>query len=138
MALIDEGAAPALPTGAGGALVGTARLVLVSPDEVRLVVDAARPALAILADRFDPDWSVEVDGAAGALLRADGVFRAVEVPAGHHTVRFRYRIPGALGWPITAATLGIVLCAALVLGLAAAFAAARKPTAQTRLPERAL
>ncbi len=138
VALIDEGAAPALPTGAGGALVGTARLVLVSPDEVRLVVDAARPALAILADRFDPDWSVEVDGAAGALLRADGVFRAVEVPAGHHTVRFRYRIPGALGWPITAATLGIVLCAALVLGLAAAFAAARKPTAQTRLPERAL
>ncbi|HEY6477245.1 MAG TPA: hypothetical protein VI456_11740, partial [Polyangia bacterium] len=114
VALVPAGAAPDIATVVARDPAGTARLGDDAPDDVTLAVDAARPALALLADRFDPDWSVEVDGAPRPLIRADGIFRAVEVPAGHHAVRFRYRTPGAIGWPITAATLGIVLFGALV------------------------
>jgi hypothetical protein len=136
VALVAQGAAPELPSAsnvpADGAAAGTARLTLLSSDEVQLAVESARPALAILADRFDPDWSVDVDGAPRPLLRADGLLRAVEVPPGAHTVRFHYRAPGAIGWPITAATLAIVLVAMLVRGLRGLAAAlATSPTSKS-------
>jgi hypothetical protein len=135
VALVAEGAAPQLPTVVGAAPAGTVRLAERAPDDVGLEIDAARPALALLGDRFDPDWSVEVDGAPRPLVRADGIFRAVAVPAGRHTVRFHYRTPGAIGWPITAATLGLVLLGALVAAIralvvrSARAAAAAKETA---------
>jgi hypothetical protein len=119
IALVAEGAAPELPTGVSTGPTGAVRLTDRAADDVALEVEAARPALAVLSDRFDPDWSVEVDGAPQPLLRADGIFRAVEVPAGRHAVRFHYRTPGAIGWPITAATLGIVLVGALLWGIRA-------------------
>ena len=119
VALVAESAAPEMPTAVTADSAGTARLTEQAPDDVALEVEAARPALALLGDRFDPDWSVEVDGVPRPLLRADGIFRAVEVPAGRHAVRFHYRTPGAIGWPITAATLGLVLLGALVAGLRA-------------------
>jgi hypothetical protein len=117
LALVDEGATPDLPVAGvnDGTPAGTARVVAASSDDVQLEVEAARPALAILADRFDRGWSVEVDGAPQPLLRADGIFRATEVGAGRHQLRFRYRTPGSAGWPITAATLALVLIAALAL-----------------------
>jgi hypothetical protein len=114
VALVATGAAPDMPTRATTDSAGTARLAAFAPDDVTLEIDAARPALALLGDRVDPDWSVEVDGSPRPLVRADGIFRAVEIPRGHHTVRFHYRTPGAIGWPITAATLAIVLLGALV------------------------
>ena len=135
LALVDEGAAPDLPgrEANDGTPAGTARIVTASADDVQLEVEAARPALAVLADRFDRGWSVEVDGAPRPLLRADGILRAVEVSAGRHQVRFRYRAPGSAGWPITAATLGLVLIAALALG-AKEIAAAFDATGRRRSP----
>src|SRR5262249_38927921 len=98
VALVAEGTAPELATVATASPTGTARVTEQSPDDVALEVETPGPALALLGDRFDPDWSVELDGAPRPLLRADGIFRAVEVPAGRHAVRFHYRTPGALGW----------------------------------------
>jgi hypothetical protein len=118
-ALVAEGDAPEISAATTPGPAGTARLAEQAPDDLALEVEAARPALALLGDRFDPDWSVEVDGAPRPLIRADGIFRAVEVPAGRHAVRFHYRTPGAIGWPITAATLGLVLLGALVTGIRA-------------------
>jgi hypothetical protein len=148
VALVAEGTAPDLPgdlpsdlprtaDGGGGAPVGEARLVGLSPDEVRVKVTATRAALLILADRFAPGWSVEVDGAPRALLRADGIFRAVELTAGSHQVQFRYRVAGAAGWSITAATLGLILFATLLLGARSVVAAPsrlRSPVRPTTAP----
>jgi uncharacterized membrane protein YfhO len=60
----------------------------------------------LLADQDFPGWRATVDGAPAPILRANYLFRAVEVPAGESTVEFRY-VPTSLwlGAAITAATL---------------------------------
>ena len=73
----------------------------------RVVVRATLPADGYLAlyDTYNPDWKVDVDGAPAPLMRANGLFRAVHLTRGPHTVTFTYR-PRALqiGAAITAAT----------------------------------
>jgi hypothetical protein len=82
----------------------------------RVVVHAALPADGYLAlfDTYNPDWKVDVDGAAAPLMRADGLFRAVHLTSGRHVVTFTYR-PRALyaGAAISALT-ALVLAAGLV------------------------
>jgi hypothetical protein len=61
------------------------------PDQVTLEVNAARDGWLEVMDTWYPGWTLSVDGHAAALYRADGVFRAVSVPAGSHRVVFQYR-----------------------------------------------
>jgi len=61
----------------------------------------------VLNDVWHPWWFAEVDGTPVPLLRANGIFRAVAVPAGEHEVRFVFRpmagtlneLAGRLGRP---------------------------------------
>jgi len=53
-------------------------------------------SVLLLNDRFDPKWTVEVDGQPATLLRCNYIMRGVRVPAGNHTVRFSFRIPLSL------------------------------------------
>lgn len=48
----------------------------------------------VLSDAWAPGWSVEVDDRQARPLRVDAILRGVEVPAGTHDVRWRYRAPG--------------------------------------------
>ena len=83
------------------------------PDEVVLSVRTDVPATVVLADAWAPGWSVAVDGGSPrpAALAAQA-FRAVDIPAGRHTVHWRFSTPGRrLG-----ETLSIV---GLVLGVGA-------------------
>lgn len=60
--------------------------------EVVLGLPQAHPrGVVVLADRFDEDWVVEVDGEPAELRRVGGFFRGVEVEASAQRVRFRYR-----------------------------------------------
>ena len=59
-------------------------------DVVTISVDAAKPGVVVLHDVAYPGWIVTVDGVAKPLLRADLIFRGVEVPPGHHTVEFAF------------------------------------------------
>jgi hypothetical protein len=56
-------------------------------------VDAPAGGFLRVGSRWDPGWSATVDGRDTPVLRADGVFRGVVVPAGRHSVRFAYRNP---------------------------------------------
>jgi len=64
---------------------------------VRVEVMLPSPALLVLADRFDPDWQVDVRDerqqplAKVSIIRTNRVCRGVWLPAGHWTVDFRYR-----------------------------------------------
>ena len=87
------------------------------PDEVVLSVRADVPAKVVLADAWAPGWSVAVDGGSPrpAALAAQA-FRAVDIPAGRHTVRWSFSTPGRrLGE--TLSLVGLVLgVGAITLG----------------------
>ena len=51
-----------------------------------------------LLDSYDPDWKVDVDGQPAPLMRANGLFRAVHLNPGDHTVTFRYRPRALITW----------------------------------------
>jgi uncharacterized membrane protein YfhO len=81
--------------------------------EIDLVVEAERVAVVVLRDAYDPGWSARVDGIETTVLRADGRYRAVVVPAGRSEVLLSYRPAG-----LTAGLLAALAAAAVVAALA--------------------
>lgn len=83
-----------------------------SPGRIVVDVVAAQPGLVVVNDALYTGWTAWVDGAETPILRANGIFMAVPVVAGTHTVTLEYR-PGPL-------TLGMGLsggsAVAMVLG----------------------
>ena len=82
--------APAQAPG-GSAGEGTARIVTYANTEVAVDVDAASGGFLLLNDAWHPWWRAEVDGAPAPILKADVLFRAVQVTPGPHRVRFVFR-----------------------------------------------
>jgi hypothetical protein len=121
--LVSESEPPPPASGFPGAAVPPSA-TFVEDGLNRVVVQAGLPndGYLVLFDTYHPDWKVAVDGAAAPLMRGDGLFRAVHLARGTHTVTFTYR-PRALY--IGAALSGL---AALVL-IAASLVGARSVTA---------
>ena len=91
-AVIDDDTAPArsewpMLTRGGG---NYAQIVAWRRDRVDVEVDSAEPGILVLHDLYYPGWLVEVDGRPARMLRADLLFRAVEVSEGRHRVVFTY------------------------------------------------
>ena len=64
---------------------------------VEIEVDTPRAGFVLLNDVWHPWWFGMVDGKPAEILRANVVFRAIQVPAGKHNVKFEFRpIEGAL------------------------------------------
>lgn len=82
-------------------------------DQVAVRTNTATPAVLVLADMAAPGWSAEVDGRAAKLLTADLALRAVAVPAGPHTVTFRYRDESYRAG-LTLTVIGVILTLGLV------------------------
>jgi hypothetical protein len=53
-------------------------------------VDAVRSGFVVLHDLWHPWWTADVDGVEADILRANVLFRAVQVPAGRHVLTFRF------------------------------------------------
>ena len=60
-------------------------------DRAELDVRTKAAAVLVVADTDYPGWEATVDGRPAPILRANGAFRAVEVPAGAHRVGFAFR-----------------------------------------------
>ena len=71
--------------------VSSLRIVEDAANAVTLDASLTRPSVVVLRDSYDSSWTVTVDGEAATIARANGIYRGVPVPAGRHTVRFRYR-----------------------------------------------
>ena len=50
-----------------------------------------KTGIVMLNDTADPDWKATIDGQPVRWFTADYLFRGVLVPAGAHTIEFRYR-----------------------------------------------
>lgn len=108
------------PGSASAASIGQIRWVTDDPARVTLDVTCVRPAFLVLSDSYAPGWTATINGRPAQILRANFLHRAVELPAGRHTVEFRYQTPRlATGAALSAA--GIALWLAV-----AAFTALRK------------
>jgi uncharacterized membrane protein YfhO len=77
----DEGAGPLL----------IARLAEDRPERVVAEVTTSFPGVLLLTDLHYPGWRAQANGRDIEILRADGLFRAVPLPAGAHRIVFRYR-----------------------------------------------
>jgi hypothetical protein len=61
------------------------------PERVSIEVDVQGSGVyLVLLDAWYPGWEARVDGQAVEIRRANGLFRAVRVPEGTHTVEFVY------------------------------------------------
>jgi hypothetical protein len=97
---------------------GRATYEPLGPQQARVEVDTAVPALVLIRNSFDPNWRATVDGEPVSLLAADSLIQAVPVPAGRHVVELRYDDPW-IGW-------GLLASAAAFLGLGAAMLVLRR------------
>ena len=76
---------------------GRARIVSYRNSEVVVETDSPDGGWVVLNDLWHPWWFADIDGKPADILRANVLFRAVEVPPGRHTVRFAFR-PIAGAW----------------------------------------
>ncbi|MBO7331119.1 MAG: YfhO family protein, partial [Alistipes sp.] len=73
---------------------GSITLTEYRPNYLRYEAEAEGNAFAIFSEIYtDKGWSVTIDGKEAKPLRANYVLRAVEVPAGKHTIEWHYRAP---------------------------------------------
>jgi hypothetical protein len=85
---------------------GVAKIEALAPGRVEVVATSAEGGLLVLHDVCYPGWFAEVDSKSTPILRADILFRAVEIPPGTHRVSFRFA-------PFSLANLGAALNAVL-------------------------
>jgi hypothetical protein len=91
-------AEPPLPMTEGPALAkAEIRLSRYENTQVEIEVTAPIAGFVVLNDIWHPWWRAEVDGVETDILKANVLFRAVQVPAGRHKVTFSFRpLEGAL------------------------------------------
>jgi hypothetical protein len=70
---------------------GTIRLLSAEPNEMVYEADVPAPSLAVFSEVYYPEgWTATIDDQEVPILRANYILRALEVPAGKHTIRFRF------------------------------------------------
>lgn len=94
-AALDTNAAP-----------GRVEFASYAPKRIVLRARTDTPAVLLLNDKFDPNWSVRVNGQPRPLLRANFLMRAVELSPGEHTVEFTFRLPAG---PLLLSLAGLAL-----------------------------
>lgn len=101
--------APGIEAREQGTLV-PARIVEYRPERVVVEAESPTPGLLVLSDSHHPGWRATRDGEPVPILRANGLYRAVRLPAGRHRVVFEY-VPVSLriGAGVSLASLGVLL-----------------------------
>jgi hypothetical protein len=79
---------------------------------VGLSVDASAPGYVVALEAFDSGWRARVDGRPADIVRANVLFQAVPVEAGHHTVVLEYRPPAIL-WGAALSLTSVAVALAL-------------------------
>lgn len=88
--VVEGGAAPL----DGPEEIAPARMIRERPEVLRFEVAPERDAILVVANAWYPGWRAWVDGAEAPVLRVNGLFRGVPVPAGAREVEMRFE-PGS-------------------------------------------
>ena len=64
------------------------------PNQIKMSVSAPDMGWLVLSDLWYPGWNAEIDGKRTPIFRANYLFRAVRIPAGEHTLVWKYS-PGS-------------------------------------------
>lgn len=81
---------------------------LYTAEDVQVQTNSETGGYLVLTDSNYPGWTATVDGAPATIEVADGLFRAVAVPEGTHTVEFRFE-PTSLKWGAMGSGLAAVV-----------------------------
>ncbi len=90
---------------------GVTRLLWRRADALAVEADLSEPGYVVVVEAYQSGWRATVDSEPAEVFRANLLFRAVRVPAGHHVVEMAYRPPAAvLGALLSAAgvSLGVL------------------------------
>ncbi len=80
------------------------------PNYVKYDSSSTTEQLAVFSEiYYDKGWTAHIDGIETPYLRADYILRAMVVPAGEHTVEWRFRAPHF------ATVEGVTLAASIVI-----------------------
>jgi hypothetical protein len=103
---------PDLPPAASGDNSGTAEYKTAKCKHIVFSAQTTAPSVLLLNDRYDPNWSVTVDGKPAKVLRCNFIMRGVYLPAaGTHTVDFQFSLPHRpLYVTLAAFFIGLGLC----------------------------
>jgi hypothetical protein len=125
--------APYVRGGAGGAAASpdaqeAVKITRYEPQRVELDARLDHPGIVVLADAFDSGWQLEIDGKPTTILRANRMMRGAAVPAGSHTLVYRYE-------PLSfRAGAAVSLVALLLLG-GGCFWARERPSSDRGVPK---
>ena len=99
---------------------GEASYQAIGSQDVRIEVQAARPAVLVVRNTFDRNWTATLDGEPVEVAPVDYFLQGIPVPAGDHVVELAYRDP-SIGWGLwgSALAIGALLGAALVVSRSA-------------------
>jgi len=91
-------------------------------DSLGLTADLPEPGLLVVSEVDYPGWQAYVDGRPTPTYRADGIVRAVYLPAGRHLVRFSFVPPGLQDGELTSALATRALIDIVILEVVARIA----------------
>lgn len=97
-----------------------------APNRLTYHVNTAKGGVAVFSEVYFPwGWHITIDGNPAELGRVNYILRAVNVPAGSHTIEMWFD-PDSLRTTTTAAYAAVILIYLLLIG-AAVYAVVRKP-----------
>jgi len=105
---------PSSPVTASTNTPGNVEITSYAPKDIKLKSDASSATVLLLNDRYDPDWKVTLDGKPETLFRANYIMRGVYLPAGSHTIEFRFQ-PSVKALYVTLAAMASALILLLLL-----------------------
>lgn len=107
---------PAPPPPGPTAGTGAVSITSYAPKHIELAADINTPCVLLMADRYNPKWTVTVDGKPDKVLRCNFVERGVYLTSGKHQVVFNFS-SDCTTFVVSFVTLvfGVLLCGWLAL-----------------------
>ncbi len=104
------------PSPLGGSRKGALSLKSYEANALTFEAETDVERLAVFSDVYYPGWQCTIDGEPAEILRADYILRAVVIPAGKHTIAFRFD-PQSLHTTEALANTALILLALLLVAL---------------------